>query len=250
MANAERYVTVQELRDEGLPGDATTSVTDAQALILLQRSSDLVEKLTNNIFYIVQGTYIFDGSNSYLLHLPLAIVDISSLTINNGTSVLDTTDYRVYNGKVPPQDDRHNPKIELRNPQIQSIYTRTHIRRFVKGYDQTVVGRFGYVEDDETTPAIIKECVSAIVMMTWRDLFTRFGYESGGGGGPLPLGPKKREITDDHEVEWWQSDTAFTEQGLVVPQYIHGRLKMYKGPHPIYVTKHRFEVLVSDTENV
>jgi hypothetical protein len=247
MADPERYVTVQELRDEGLPGDVSTPVTDAQALILLQRSSDLVEKITNNIFYIVQGTYIFDGNNAYLLHLPIAIIEITSLKINNESGELATNEYRVYNGTVPPQDDRGNPKIELRNSAAPSIYSGLRIRKFLKGLDQTITGRFGYVEEDETTPAIIKECVSAIVMMTWRDLFTRFGYESGGGGGPMILGPKKREITDDHEVEWWQSNTGFTEQGLVVPPYVNGRLKMFKGPHPIYITKHRFEVFTSNT---
>ena len=231
------------MRTEGLPGDAGTDVTDAQALILLERASLLVEKLTrNNLFYEVSGTYIFDGNNSYLLHLPLALIEVTSLKINNETTALAATDYRAYMGRTPPQDNRYNPKIELRRATAPSIYTGYQSKRFIKGYDQTIVGKFGFLEADDSTPATINECVMAIVMMTWKTLFERFGYYDGGGGGPGPMGgPLKREKIDDHEVEWWQGDTGNVEQGLVVPQYIHGRLKNYRAPPVMMVTAFRFD---------
>jgi hypothetical protein len=243
MADPERYATVGDLRAEGLPGDETNSVTDDQAKILLGRASDLVEAETNNnIFYEVSGTYIFDGNNSYLLHLPIAVIEVTSLKINNETTELPTTDYRVYNGKVPPQDHRKNPKIELRRSAAPTIYTRSRSRSFLKGYDQTVVGKFGYVEENGDPPAIINECVIAIVMMTHKTLYERFGFDTGGGGGPGPMaGPLKREITDDHEVEWWQPDTGNTEQNMVVPQYVHGRLKHFRAPSAMRVTTFRFD---------
>lgn len=243
MADPERYATLEDLRNEGLPGDETNPVTDAQALILLGRASDLVEAETNNnIFYEVSGTYTFDGNNSYLLHLPIAVIEVTSLKINNESTELPTTDYRVYNGKAPPQDHRRNPKIELRRSSPPSIYTSSRSRHFLKGYDQTVVGKFGYVEENGDTPAIINECVIAIVMTTHRSLYERFGFDTGGGGGPGPMtGPLKREITDDHEVEWWQPDTGNTEQGMVVPQYVHGRLKHFRAPANMRVTAFRFD---------
>lgn len=243
MANPERYATIQQLRDEGLPGDAVNEVTDARALILLERASELVEKITNNnLFYEVSGTFVFDGTNSYLLQLPLAIIEVSSLKINNETVELPTTEYRVFNGKQPPNDDRHYPKIELRRNSPQSIYTTFSPTKFLKGYDQTIVGKFGFVEPDGSTPPAITECVMAIAMMTWEDLYYRFYVNGdGGGGGPGPMvGPIKREITDAHEVEWWQPDTGATEQGMIVPQYVHGRLKNYRAPIYIGVTTHRF----------
>jgi hypothetical protein len=243
MANPERYATVQQLRDEGLPGDASTVTTDAQALILLERASQLVEQTTKgNLFYEVSGTYIFDGNNSYLLHMPLAIISVTSLTINGESSELDSESYRVYNNRVPPQDNRKNPKIELRKTGQPSIFTGLKSRKFLKGFDQTVVGSFGYLEADDSVPAVVNECVIAIVMMTHRSLYFRFGFDSGGGGGPGPvLGPLKRERTDDHETEWWQTDTAYTEIGLVVPQYVHGRLKMYRAPQKMVTQNFRFE---------
>ncbi len=242
MPNPERYATLQQLRDEGLPGDASTDVTNEQALILLGRASELIERLTRNLFYEVSGTFIFDGNNSYLLHLPLAIIEVTSLTINNETTALASTDFRAYTGRVLPQDDRYNPKIELRRSAETSIFTGFKTRRFLKGYDQTIVGRFGFLESDGSTPLVVNECVIAIVMTTWKSLYERFGINDGGGGGPGPMiGPLKREKTDDHEVEWWQADTGNVEQGLVVPQYIHGRLKLYRGPQAMRVTSFRFE---------
>lgn len=243
MADPERYATVAQLRAEGLPGDASTPTTDAKALILLERANQIVEKLTRNLFYEVSGTYIFDGNNSYLLHMPLPIIEVTSLTINNESSALDANSYRVYNNRTKPQDDRDNPKIELRRVDSPSIFTGFKARKFLKGLDQTVVGSFGYLESDDTVPAAVNECVMAIVMMTNQDLFTRFAYDSGGGAGPgAILGPLKREKTDDHETEWWQSDTGYTEINMVVPQYIHGRLKMYRAPTKIATQNFRFEV--------
>lgn len=242
MADPERYATVKQLRDEGLPGDAGTEVTDAQALILLSRASELIERLTRNLFYEVQGTFVFDGNNSYLLHLPLALIDVDSLYINNETTALGTTDYRAYTGRQTPQDDRYNPKIELRRSSESSIFTGIRTRKFLKGYDQTLIGRFGFLESDGSTPVVINECVIAIVMTTWKSLFDRFGLYDGGGGGPGPMGgPLKREKTDDHEVEWWQGNTGNAEQGLVVPQYIHSRLKLYRSPPVMRTTAFRFE---------
>jgi hypothetical protein len=239
---SERYATLTQLRTEGLPGDATTDVTDAQALILLERASELVEKITGNIFYEVTGTYTFDGNNSYLLHLPLAILEVTSLKINNETTALETTDYRVYNNRSKPQDNRYNPKIELRRSTAPTIYTGYQSRKFLKGYDQVIEGSFGFLEPDGSVPPTINECVMAIVMTTWQDLFTRFGANSGGGGGPGPMmGPLKRERTDDHEVEWWQTDTGATEQGMIVPQYVHGRLKLFRAPPTMMVTNYRFD---------
>lgn len=239
MANPERYATIQQLREEGL---SDTLVSNGKAITLLRRASELVEKITRNLFYETEGTFIFDGNNSYLLHLPLALIEVTSLTINNESSALGSSDFRAYTGRALPQDDRYNPKVELRRTQEASIFTSFKSRKFLKGYDQTIVGKFGFLEPDGSTPATINECVIAIVMMTWQTLFARFGYDSGGGGGPGPMiGPLKRERTDDHEVEWWQGNTGNTDSGMIVPQYIHGRLREFRGPPTMMVTAFRFE---------
>lgn len=239
MAVEEKYATVQQLRDEGLPGDATTVVKDAQALILLERANQLVEQITGNIFYKSAGTFVFDGNNSYLLQLPLAIVTITSLKINNDTVALDSGEYRVYNGRAKPTDDRYNPKIELRRNVQPSIFTGGASQRFFKkGFDQTVVGEFGFLEPDDSVPAVINECIIAIVMMTFQTLFERFAYTDG-GPGPLP-GPLKKEKTDAHEKEWWGTVQGLVDSDMIVPQYVHSRLKLYKRPIGIRATNARW----------
>jgi hypothetical protein len=238
----ERYATIVQLRAEGLPGDATTFVTDAQCEILLARANEIVEHFTNNLFYEVSGTYTFDGNNSYLLHMPLAIVSVTSLKINNETTALETTEYRAYTGTIQPQDNRYNPKIELRRTSQPSIYTGFSPRKFLKGYDQVVAGSFGFLDPDGNVPATITECVIAIVMMTHQTLYNRFGIYTGGGSGPGPMiGPLKRERTDDHEVEWWQGNTTTGDYGMIVPQYVYDRMKLFRAPPKMMVTAYRFE---------
>lgn len=240
MANPDRYATVQQLRDEGLPGDLTTPVTDAQALILLDRVNQLVEQLTGNFFYVSAGTFVFDGNNSYLLQLPNPIISVTNLYLNNDSVALDASEYRVYSGRAKPTDDRYNPKIELRRNVQPSIFTGGASQQFFKkGFDQTIEGEFGFLEPDDSVPAPITECVIAIVMMTFQSLFERFAYSEGGGPGPLP-GPLKKEKTDIHEKEWWQTAQGMVEAKMIVPQYIHGRLKLYKRPIAIRATNARW----------
>lgn len=229
MANPQRYATIAELRAEGLPGSATLPVTDAQCLILLERASQLVEQLTRNFFYARTGQFVFDGTNSYLLHLPNPIISVSAVYLNNDSVALDPAYYRAATGREAPNDDRYNPKIDLRRRDVPSIYSGFGPERFLRGYNQTVEGSFGFLEPDGTVPAPIKESVIVIVMLTSKSLYETFGSSSGGGGG-APLGPFKRERTDDHEIEYWQPDTAGTQQGLIVPQYVNGRLKLYRAP--------------------
>lgn len=237
MADAERYATVANLYDEGLP---QSLVKPAQAKILLERASQLVEQITGNIFYRSAGTFVFDGNNSYLLQLPIPVLTVTNLYINNDTVALETTEYRVYNGRAKPNDDRWNPKIELRRNVQPSIFTGGASQQFFKkGFDQTIEGEFGFLESDDTVPAQINECVIAIVMMTFQSLYERFANTEGGGPGPLP-GPLKREKTDFHEKEWWQSSQGLTDIDMIVPQYVHGRLKLYRRPIAVRATNARW----------
>jgi hypothetical protein len=241
-SNAERYATLAQLRNEGLPDPPT----DAQALILLERASQLVESLTGNFFEERSGTFIFDGSNSHLMLVPHPIVSVTSLTINNDETALEDTEYRVYDGNQMPRDDRFNPKIELRRNETPSIFTGGVTQSvFKRGYDQTIEGSFGFLEPDGTVPAVINECVIAIVMTTWQDLFTRFSSTYRGGGSLS--GPLKREKVDDHELEFWQPNTGGTDTGLVVPDYIHTRLKLYRAPLAARVVKVRWDYAGAST---
>jgi hypothetical protein len=156
--------------------------------------------------------------------MPRPIIEVTSLTINNSDTVLSTDDYKVYNGRQKPNDDRKNPKIELRRSSASSIYTRSfNTDKFWKGYDQTVIGKFGYLEPDGDPPHAIKESVIALVILMAETLYPKFHGRLG-----QIVGPVVRERTDDHEIEWRSSVRDIPN--YIVPKYIQDRLMLYRSP--------------------
>lgn len=220
------YIDVTDLRDEGLP----STVTDARANVLIDRAEALVETITRNYFRNVSGTFVFDGNNTYILHLPIAIITITSLTINDQTSALDTSYYQVWNGRQIPQDDRRNPKIVLKNSNGSSIFTSGfNSDLFLKGTNQTVVGEFGFLEPDDSVPLPIKEaCIGIALLQASEENW----YESLIGMGGV-YGGKIRERTDDHEIEW--GDTTKQPGRTMFPAPIWNRLMMYQAPRTMKI---------------
>ena len=230
MAN---YVTVQELRDEGLPA----SVGDIRAGTLITRAEALVEELTRNFFREVSGTFVFDGNNAHILHLPLPIISVTSLTINGHTAALDSNFYQVFNGRQRPNDDRRNPKIKLKaSAAATSIYAFGATDRFLKGLDQTIVGKFGFLEPNDSVPEIVKECVIGIALLQAETLYDRLDGMEG------VMGPKIKERTDDHEVQW--GNVSKQPGRFVVPKYIHDRLMLYRAPRTVKVPEVRWSKIL------
>lgn len=247
MADPERYATVQQCRDEGLV-EGGDGPSDDNVKVWLDRASELVEQATRNFFYEVSGTVIFDGNNGHILHLPYPIREVTSLTVNGDDAPLDAGAYRAYIGNSPLADYRKNPKIELRQGTYGSIYSGSAglPLKFLKGLDQTIVGKFGYLDPplpggmDDRVPPIVNEVVMAIVMTIAVNLYSRFGYKGVGTEGGLLIGTLKRERTDDHEVEFHKvDDTTMLEGSLFVP-YIENRLRMFKAPMGAKVTTVRW----------
>lgn len=247
MADPERYATVQQIRDEGLE-ESSDGPSDDQVKTWLDRASQLVEKTTRNFFYEVSGTVTFDGNNSHILHLPYPVREVTSLKINGDDTALDTDQFRAYIGNTPLADYRQNPKIELRQGTAGSIYSGTAglPLKFMKGLDQVIEGKFGYLDPPLPTgtadrvPPVVTEVVIAIVMTIAVSLYERFGYKSIGTDGGVLIGTLKREKTDDHEVEFHKvDDTTLTEGTLFVP-YIENRLKIFKAPMGARVTSARW----------
>ena len=108
------YATIEDVRDEGLLDTDGSGPNDTLVAGWLLDAQDMVDRVSRNHFEEISGTFIFDGTNSQYLHLPLPIIEVTSLKVNNDTVVLDPDLYRVYSGRTPLQDDRKNPKIELR----------------------------------------------------------------------------------------------------------------------------------------
>lgn len=220
------YATIEDVRDEGLLDEDSGGVDDTTVARWLLEAQETVDNVTRNHFEPVAGTFIFDGNNSHLLHLPMSIISVTSLTVNNGDTALDPTLYRVYNGQRRPQDDRRNPKIELRIEGLITIPTIIPFgatSMFRKGWDQTIVGSFGWTEADGSVPILIRRCTVAIVMTMADQLF--FKYAGGRGAG---VGPVTREKTDDHELQFGAN---IRDVGTyVLPTDIENKLLWFRAP--------------------
>ena len=227
------YTTLAAVRAEGL---VVTVVDDPTVTQLIERASRLIDKLTRNFFFQRQGTFVFDGNNSHILHLPNPILSVTKLYINNQTTVEDTDYYKVYNGREAPNDHRHNPKIELRYNAEPSIFTGgVATNKFQKGYDQTVEGTFGFLESDDSVPLPIQQA-ALILIMTWAQGYYA-KYETVGTGGSV--GSLKSEQTDDHKKEWhnprFTSEKAYT-RNYSVPNEVYDLIEEFHAPRAIKVT--------------
>lgn len=231
-AQSEDYATYEQCKAEGLP----SSIDETRCKVLLDRANELVEYITRNFFREVSGTFTFDGNNSHILQLPVPIISVTSLKINNDTTALDTNLYRVWNGRQKPQDDRRNPKIELRNTSLTTSIWSSGVSTsiFYKGLDQVVEGKFGYLESDDSVPQIVTECVIALVMIMSEQLYPKFYGRPGNIAGPIV-----RERTDDHELEWRSSVRDIPN--YIVPKYIEDRLILVRAPTNMAVPNIRWE---------
>lgn len=214
------YVTAADVQAEG----CTASTVRINSRIAKWEA--IVEEITRNVFRVISpGELIFDGNNSDLLHFSTPLIAVTSLYINNDTTALDADEYRVYAGRQRPQDDRHNPRIELTGNRANSLWAKSH-GLFYKGTDQKITATWGFVDDDGeggyvTPPAV----VAAIVELVCMDLD---GYLETAGDARV-LSGMKREKTDGHEVEY-QNTADARPTWAMIPQSIADVLALYRCP--------------------
>ena len=113
-----RYITAAEIKaDEAVPA----STSDA----LINNRIDVwqmwIERITRNYFESRSETFILYGTGTRTLWLPIPVVSITSLTVNQDTSVLDASKYTVHTSNENFVTGRRNPKIVLwvRQPTAQ-----------------------------------------------------------------------------------------------------------------------------------
>ena len=211
------YITSSEVIAEGAPSGTPVGVIDSRIV----KWEALVEKITGNIFRILTpGELTFDGNNSGILHFNLPLITVSSVKVNGDSTALDTDEYRAFTGRMPPQDNRQNPKIRL-TPISGTIY-RTQPSMFVKGLDQLITSTWGYVEADDSTPRPIVDALLRLVLLDLDNYFTQ-------GSSTKAVTPKKREKTDGHELEWMELVDLRTAWSIL-PQDVAEILAIYRSP--------------------
>ena len=232
----DMYISVADVRAAGVSTDPPDDATIFASILLWQQ---VLERVTRQWFRPIAADFMVDGTDSDTLHFAVPIISVSELYINEDPTVLEPARYRVYNGRLMP-DDRKNPRIKLVDTfgYERDIYTapdRTRRSRFHKGrQNQRIKGVFGYVEADGSTPALIKRAMLKLVIS---DLLRPIVPDTGSGLTPPPItaGIVREEVTDGHSIKF---DTAGGElkpraaglSGLINDPEVQQIVKLYKAP--------------------
>lgn len=155
------YITVQDVRDEGLTN--TDKYPDAQINKRIQFNTRMVERWTGQFFEARKLILDFDGPGAFDLLIDIPIVNVDEVSLLDRefpvTKVFtfELDDLTIFNrhitqGLTEP-DDRVNPKLA----NVFFPLGRQNVR---------VEGTFGYTERDGSTPP---EIIRALTLMVLRD---------------------------------------------------------------------------------
>lgn len=232
----DMYISVADVRAAGITSDPPDDATIFASILMWQQ---VLERVTRQWFRPITVELYLDGTDSDTLHLPVPIISLEYLYINEDPTVLEAARYKVYNGRLLP-DDRKNPRIKLVDSYgyERDIYTapdRTRRSRFHKGrQNQRLKGVFGYVEADGSTPLLIKRAMLKLVI---GDLSNPLVPGAGAGLTPPPItmGIVREEVTDGHSIKF---DVAGGElkpraaglSGLINDPEVQQIVKLYKAP--------------------
>lgn len=149
------YVTVQEMRDEGVP----SSVADEFLTKRIALASRFVEMATGRFFAPRALVFRLDGDNGRYIDFSQPIISLTEVS-DRGETLYDEDLFIIYNrhlqGFLTP-DDRDMPRLELSSG------------RFYSGRQNVwVSGVFGYTDPDGTpegkTPDLIKHVTALLVV--------------------------------------------------------------------------------------
>lgn len=236
------YIDVDDLRAEGLVIPAGGD-EEARALDLIRTYQQLVDAITGQFFIPRQIELEVDGRGTSLLQLPLPIVSVSALYVNDDIeNAVDPEDYIVYNGRggEDGRDDRRNPRIKLASSE-GSIFAgvgpvgRSGSVFAIGEKNQVVEGTFGFVEPGGCTPGPIKLAMKRLVIRAYRNPL-------GTASTNPPAGPALEEETDRHRKKWadpfvgsklWSvTGTGDVEVDLILSRY--KRPLIVKGPRTMH----------------
>jgi len=230
-SSVETYISIQDVRDEGL---TQAQYSDAKVLSYIETWQAFLDRACRQWFIPKTLVLKVDGTDSDSIHLGVPIISIDYIKINDSTTNLSTDLYRVYSEIVYP-DNRRNPRIKLvRNNDNLSIYESPigyGELKFRKGRkNQEIKGNFGFVEADGSVPKLIKRALLKLVI----EKLTKPVY------GPLPSGvtpPSSisailEETTDGHKIKYDSASVATKSgiSGMTSDQEILDIIKLYRAP--------------------
>jgi len=222
------YITTDDINAAGfIVNDENKDSVIASIIAWAQ----FIELATGQFFESRAAEFTMDGNDSDTLFLPIPIIDCSAVYANSDmVNALNTQNYTVYNRRGPVQDDRKNPKIVWTTRFIGGFMPHVSARGqgciFGKGYqNQKIVGNFGFVEADGSTPYLIKR---ALIRLVIRDLNNPDPMSS---GYPVAIGKITSETTDGHTMQFGQLEVKQQDiTDITKDQEISRILRMYKRP--------------------
>lgn len=195
---------------------------------VIQQAMALIDNKTGQFFNKREGDFRIEGKNVAIMHLSVPIIEIEKLIINSTNTELvegEDFDFVAFKARSQPTDDRRNPRIKLNVGRGRdSIFANSLTTRiFVKGTLTQLIGSFGFLEPDGSTPFLIQRATKILAMA---DINTPIG---GSLSVSSSSGPLKRLKVDLHEQEFFEpssnkdsvksSDSGSEEVDRIIAQY-------------------------------
>lgn len=217
-----RYASVDDLRDEGIP--ATVSAVRINALIDAMQA--FVEARTRQWFLPREMTWEFDGSGSWLLQLPVPMIYLNEMRVDD--EVVSSDLFTVYMGRGGSEPDhRRNPRIKFTST-TTDIFAGTGSLEgppsFPAGEKNVAIdGVFGFQEAGMFggVPILIRRAVVKLVFRSVKPL-------SSGSGGIA--GPVIEEETDRHRRKFSDLLAGGRVSTATGDPEVDGILAMYRAP--------------------
>jgi len=216
------YCTLQDIRDEGI---TDTELSDDRALKLSTLWQRWFEDKTGNFFTPKEDTVDLDGDGSRMLLLPVPIISVDELYINDDfTTVVDPTVYAVYNGRGPVRDDRRNPHIMLKG--TAGLFSASGSKFEIGDLNQRVVGTWGYTESDGSTPLAVSRAILILINATKE-------YLPDDEIDQLAAGRLVEEVTDRHRKQYADLFNRLKTWGPTGITEVDDAIRKYRRPHRI-----------------
>lgn len=217
------YVSLQDIRDEGFSEEELSS---ERAILLSMGWQAWFEFRTGQWFYPKELELLLDGNGARVMWLPVPIVALDEVYLNGDfDTALDATEYTVYN-RYFPSDDRRNPRVKLTKGQ-RGIFESSRSRVFQSGdQNQKLVGTFGYVEQDGSTPVPVQRAIMTLIATTSQNM-------ADGDIDAMRRGLAIEEVTDRHRIKFanlWDDLGQWSPTGF---REVDDALAMYRRPASI-----------------
>lgn len=221
--NIGRYILTADVKLATDVGSLTTTQIEAK----IDKWMQYFDSKTRNWFNERDVTANIEGNNTSILHFNVPILSITSIKLNGSSDIFDVSNYEVFNNNSQP-DDRKNPRIKLYSGAVPTIFQRINTGIFLRGTRSEIIGKFGFLEPDGTTPLMVQDAIMLLVVNEIKNPIDS-QIQTGLGGINQQV---RREKTDGHEKEFFENKrlSGVSSTGF---RQVDEAIRMYKAPGTI-----------------